>query len=121
LIVAFDGGAFGLKVGEERRAKITAIRTASLEEFEEGLIILQCSLLDATQTNDFHSLGNSTNAIKKAQDAILVAMESDPLDVKLVPVAVETTDRVHTVQECTLKRLNDPAYDSAYTRLPYVC
>jgi hypothetical protein len=104
-------------------ARTTANRIASLDELEEELIILQCSLPDSTQTNDFNDfngLGESMDAIKKAQDAIIATMDSEPLDAKLVAVAVEATDRAHTVQEFTLKRVNDPTYDSEYTRPPYV-
>jgi hypothetical protein len=59
-------------------------------------------------------------ANQMARDAILVAMGDDPMDVKHVATAVEMTDRVHTVQKFTLWRVNDPTYDSKYTRPPYV-
>jgi hypothetical protein len=97
-----------------------AIGTAGLYELDEELIVLQCSLPDATQANDFHSLGVSMKAIRIAQDAILAAMGDDPMDVEHVATAVETTERAHTVQEFTLRRVNDSTYDSKYTRPPYV-
>jgi hypothetical protein len=113
-------GAFDLKVVEERTTAILAIGTAGWDELDEELIVLQCSLPDATQTNDFHSLGVSMKAIQMAQDAILAAMGDDLTDVEHVATAVETTERAHTVQEFTLRWVNDPTYDSKYTRSPYV-
>ena len=97
-----------------------AIGTAGLDELEEELIILQCSLPDATQMNDFDSLGVSIKAIKMAQDAIIVALKHDPLDARSVAPAVETTERAHTVQEFTLRRVNDPTYGSKFTSPPYI-
>jgi hypothetical protein len=98
-----------------------AVGTAGLYELEGELIILQCFLPDPTQTNDSHSLGVSIKAIKMARDVVIIAMKSDPLNARSVAAAVETTERAHTLQEFTLRRVNGPTYGTNFTYSSYVC